>query len=72
MKIKITEDDMANEILDRKRKELREIHDKTTSQKIEYTELVKTFRKKKNDKGVGEKGRSRQNPFSQVKDGLNT
>ena len=42
-----TEEDIAIETLDRKRKELREIQDKTKLQKIEYTELVKTVRKKR-------------------------
>ena len=42
-----TEEDKVIETLDRKRKELREIQDKTKFQKIEYAELVKTVRKKR-------------------------
>ena len=54
----ITEEDIAIATLDRKRKELREIQDKTTSQKIEYTELVKTVRKKRRQRSR-KKGRNR-------------
>ena len=59
-KKQITEEDIAIETLDRKRKELREIQDKTTSQKIEYTELVKTVRKKRRQ-------RSRKKREEQIK-----
>ena len=47
-----TEEDIAIETLDRKRKELREIQDKATLQKIEYTELVKTVRKKRRQQNL--------------------
>ena len=43
----VTEEDKVIETLDRKRKDLREIQDKTKIQKIEYAELVKTVRKKR-------------------------
>ena len=43
----ITMEDKVIEQLDRKRKELREIQDKTKIQKVEYAELVKTVRKKR-------------------------
>lgn len=41
-----TKEDKVIEDLDRRRKELREIQDKTKFQKIEYAKLVKTVRKK--------------------------
>ena len=44
---KTSEEDKRIEELDKERKELREIENKTTQQKVEYTELVKTVRKKR-------------------------
>ncbi|XP_072046347.1 uncharacterized protein [Amphiura filiformis] len=45
-----TEEDKANEELDKKRKELREVEDKSPKQKIEYSQLVKTVRKKRRER----------------------
>ena len=50
----ISEEDKRIAKLDKKRKELREIENKTTQQKVEYTELVKTVRKKRREKVGGE------------------
>ena len=46
----ISEEDKVIETLDRKRKELKEIQNKTKAQKIEHAELVKTVRKKRRQK----------------------
>ena len=46
---KTSEEDKRIEELDKKRKELREIENKTTQQKVEFTELVKTVRKKRKE-----------------------
>ena len=65
----ITEEDKVIETLDRKRKELREIQDKTKFQKIEYAELVKTVRKKRRlGRGVERRGKNRLNLFLKVEE----
>ena len=56
--------DILIQRLDRKRKELREIHNKTTSQTIECAELKKIV-KERNDEKEHEK-RSWSNPFLQA------
>ena len=45
-----TEEDMLIEELDKNRKQLREIEDKSPQQKKEYSEVVKTVRKKRRER----------------------